>query len=137
MLINTKPSLDTKPKFSYTYYVPAMLWALFILLVCLVSPAYIPKIEFRLLSPDKLAHAGLFGLLSMLSVWGSQKNAILTHRVLFITCLLIVVYSVCIELLQMMMRNGRHADIDDIVANTIGVFFTYLFYRIFYRSLNN
>lgn len=114
---------------------PAILWALFILLVCLVSPAYIPDVEFRLLSPDKIAHAGLFGLLSMLGVWGSLKNQILNHKILLITCLAIIVYSILIELLQMFMRNGRNADIDDIVANSIGVFFTYLFYRLFYRSL--
>lgn len=115
---------------------PAILWALFILLVCLVSPKYIPVVEFNIFSPDKIAHLALFGLLCQLLVWASIKNNIFNHKNILLFTLATIVYGAVIELLQMAMHNGRSADIDDIVADAAGALFVYLFYIVFYRSLN-
>jgi len=46
------------------------------------------------------------------------------------------VYGAVIELLQMLMHNGRNADVDDMLANAAGAVFVYLIYIVFYRSLN-
>jgi VanZ family protein len=129
--------LAKRKKISFSYFVPAILWALFILMVCLVSPKYIPVVEFNLFAPDKLAHLLLFGLLCQLLAWGSVKNRLSAHRDILLAMGITIVYGALIELLQMLMRNGRSADIDDILADAAGAFLVYLFYIIFYRSLNN
>jgi len=127
--------LDTKKKISSLYFVPAGLWAAIIMVVCLLSPSYIPVVEFDLLSPDKIAHAALFGFLCLLLQWGISKNGFLNYKNMFWLTFLTVVYGAIIELLQMVSRNGRQADVDDILANGFGALMVYLCYIIYYRSL--
>src|SRR6478735_5489441 len=116
------------------YFVPAGLWALFIMLVCLVSPKYIPVVKFDLFSPDKIAHALLFGFLCLLLIWGLNKNNFLSYKNMLWLALGTIGYGAFIELLQMISRNGRQADIDDIIANGFGALLVYLFYSLYYRS---
>jgi len=117
------------------YFVPAILWALFIMLVCLVSPKYIPVVKFDLFSPDKIAHATLFGFLCLLLNWALNKNNFLSYKNMLLLTAATIVYGAFIELLQMLLRNGRTADIDDIIANGFGALLIYLFYSLYYRSL--
>lgn len=117
------------------YFVPAILWALFIMLVCLVSPKYIPVVKFDLFSPDKIAHASLFGFLCLLLNWALNKNNFLSYKNMLLLTAATIVYGAFIELLQMLLRNGRTADIDDIIANGFGALLIYLFYSLYYRSL--
>ncbi|HLP12826.1 MAG TPA: VanZ family protein [Flavobacteriales bacterium] len=121
---------------SYTYFVPAFLWALLILVVCLVPPKYIPAVEFNLLSPDKIAHAILFGFLCLLLNWALNKNNILNYKNLFVLFACTVGYGALIELLQMIGRSGRMAEVDDILANSFGAVMIYLIYIVYYRSLS-
>lgn len=123
-------------KISPSYFVPAILWALFILLVCLVSPKYIPTVEFNLISPDKIAHLVLFGFLCQLLIWALIKNQLFRHKNILLLMVVTIVYGAVIELLQMLMHNGRNADFDDMIANATGAILVYLIYIIFYRSLN-
>ncbi len=102
-----------------------------------MSPKYVPVFKFELFSPDKIVHAGLFGFLCFLFVWGLLKNNLFTHKNVLLLVAFCILYGALIELLQMLGRNGRHADFDDIVANSIGVVLAYLFYIVFYRSLIN
>ncbi len=115
---------------------PAILWALFILLVCLVSQKYIPNVKFNLLSPDKIAHIALFGVLCLLLIWGLNKNNFLSYKNMLWLTLCTIGYGALIELLQMITRNGRVADWDDIIANAFGAALVYLFYSLYYRSLS-
>lgn len=117
------------------YFVPAGLWALLIMFVCLVSPKYIPVVKFDLFSPDKIAHALLFGILCLLLIWGLNKNNFLSYKNMFLLTVCTIAYGAVIELLQMVSRNGRNADFDDIIANGFGALLIYLFYSLYYRSL--
>lgn len=118
------------------YFVPATLWALLILVVCLVSPNYIPVVKFELFSPDKIAHALMFGILCLLLIWGLNKNNFLSYKNMFLLTLSTIAYGALIELLQMISRNGRSFDVDDIIANGFGALIIYLFYSLYYRSLS-
>ena len=118
------------------YFVPAVLWALLILIVCLVSPKYIPVVKFELFSPDKIAHALMFGVLCLLLIWGLNKINFLSYKNMFLLTLSTIVYGAVIELLQMISRNGRSADVDDIIANGFGALIICLFYSLYYRSLS-
>ena len=123
-------------KIFYSYFVPAMACASLILVLCLMSPKYIPDIEFRLLSPDKIAHFLLFGLLLQSLIWGLVKNQLFSYRNIFWFTAATIAYGALIELLQMLMRNGRSADVDDIVADAIGAVLVCLIHLVFYRSLS-
>lgn len=57
------------------------------------------------------------------------------HKNILIVVGITVVYGAIIELLQMISRAGRHADVDDILANATGAVVVYLFYVFYYRSL--
>jgi glycopeptide antibiotics resistance protein len=133
--MHIKQSLDNSKNKAYMYFVPAGLWALLIMFVCLVSPKYIPVVKFDLFSPDKIAHALLFGILCLFLIWGLNKNNFLTHKNMLLLTLSTIGYGAIIEFLQMISRNGRQADIDDIIANSFGALLIYLFYSIYYRSI--
>lgn len=117
------------------YYVPAIVWALFILIVCLVSPRHIPKVEWQFISPDKAVHFGLFFIQTLLIVFAFYKRKQLRFKIMLITTISVILYGMLMELLQMVMRLGRSADWDDVLANALGAVFALLLYFVFYRSL--
>lgn len=123
-------------KISYSYFAPALACTLFILILCLMSPQYIPDVEFNLLSPDKVAHFLLFGILLLAIIWGLVKNQRFTHKNIYLFTVLTILYGGLIELLQMMMRNGRSADVDDVLADAAGAVLVGLIHIVFYRSLS-
>lgn len=101
-----------------------------------MSPKYIPDVEFNLLAPDKIAHFLLFGLLLQLLLWGLIKNRVFTYKNIFLFTVFTVLYGALMELLQMLMHNGRSADIEDIAADALGALAACLIYIAFYRSLS-
>lgn len=124
-----------KIKSTFIYKVPAIVWALFIFTSCLISPKYIPEVKFDLFQLDKLVHLVLFGMQFFLIVWSFRKLHRLSFAVILYAALFSFLYGVLIEFLQMIMKYGRSADLDDMIANTGGVLLVSLFYTIYYRSL--
>jgi VanZ family protein len=86
--------------------------AVAIAVVCLMPGRNIPQI--KLLS-DKVEHALAF---AMLAFW---FGSILVRRDLLWLALALVVFGGLIELAQGMMRLGRHADLLDLLADSVGV----------------
>lgn len=99
---------------------PAFVWALFILVGCLISPAYIPKPSWSFIGLDKLIHFTLFFMQSATLAYIFYKKGMPAYKNAGFSFIISVVYGILVEFLQMMMRVGRQADIDDAVANTIG-----------------
>lgn len=105
------------------YYGPAILWALFILIICAVpfgslgtSPLFFPGF-------DKLVHCGLFFVLSVLYCYGSirkwQTRSIRIEIAMKNTVVLIS-YGALIEALQSTVFTWRSGDWNDLLADTIG-----------------
>lgn len=110
----------------------AMLWALFILILCGIPGRDIPHISFlELLSFDKFVHAGVFFVLILLTVRGSAlqtRFSFLSQYPNVISGLLCVLYGGILELLQDAVFEERSADLYDFIANSFGVLIGLMFY---------
>lgn len=98
----------------------ALLWALCILVLCLIPGSTLPEWDwFALLDLDKLVHAGMFGALTVLLADALRKRDTLSRYVLM-GFLVSVAYGAATEFMQGMEALGRRTDPSDVVANTIG-----------------
>jgi VanZ family protein len=106
------------------YYVPALLWALTILVLSITPAHQLPETDFRL--ADKLAHLAVYFLLSVLLWYAVMRNGHYTAR-LFITFSLLfglgLFYGIAIELAQAYLIPSRFGEVEDAVANGLGSFF--------------
>ncbi len=103
------------------YNWPSILWAVFILVLCLMPSRDLPSVsiwEF-----DKLVHFGFYVILSALMFWGWKKQ---THfSVLHIQTVLKILaitftYGFAVEILQELLTADRHFELLDAVANSAG-----------------
>lgn len=99
-------------------YILAILWTLAILAACSLPGNELPKINFDLFEPDKIAHFilfFLFGLLWMAAIPENKKG----RRLLIIGGG--ILYAILTEVYQDVLPLGRTADPMDSVANIIGL----------------
>ena len=95
-------------------------WSLFIFVLCATPGDYIPSSDWmELLSLDKLVHAFLFFILTVLFfVFGIREKR---KQVYFLAYVLIcVLYGAALEWMQANLFRNRSADWKDIIANTMG-----------------
>ncbi|KAA9341000.1 VanZ family protein [Adhaeribacter soli] len=117
------------------YYFPALLWAAVVLFLTLLPSNALPETpEWKFLSFDTFCHAATFALLTFLVIrsfyfhYGNPRSLRYTIGVSLALCLFL---GILIELLQMVMKQGRHGEISDVVSDFIGslagaAFFYYL-----------
>ena len=105
---------------------PALLWALFILLLCAIPGPHIPRLTFLdWLQPDKIAHLVLFGVLCYLLIKGFRKQQAIqtfTDRSKVWAVLLSSVYGAVVELLQQYVFAKRSGEVLDVLADALGAF---------------
>ncbi|MFT3884213.1 MAG: VanZ family protein [Flavobacteriales bacterium] len=98
----------------------ALLWALVILVLCLLPGKDLPEWHwFDLFDLDKLVHAGIFFVLALLlaqAFHAAQRPA----RWALAACGLTIAYGIGTEVLQGIAGMGRHMDVADMVADAIG-----------------
>ena len=104
--------------------IPAILWAIFILIICAIPGEKFPPLDFlQWLKPDKIIHLFVFGLLSYLTANGfarqSSFDALRSGAVLwaFVSS---AAYGAIIEFLQSTVFINRSGDVRDIIANALG-----------------
>ncbi|MBK9176256.1 MAG: VanZ family protein [Flavobacteriales bacterium] len=111
----------------------ALLWALLILLLCLMPGAALPTWRWAdLMSVDKLVHAGLFAGLFILCAGGLARHYgsnVLRSSVVLTTAILAVAYGGLLETMQNLPALGRRGDWNDFIANTTGVAAGWGWYR--------
>lgn len=98
----------------------SLLWTLVIFILCATPGQYIPSNNWLdLLSVDKLVHAFIFWLLSVLLIMFAVRKMYSTwvYTSFFVLC---VCYGVALELMQAYVFTNRSADWQDAVANTTG-----------------
>ncbi len=98
----------------------ALMWAGVILWLCLIPGKSLPSWNWlALFNPDKVVHAGMFFILSLL-----LAQAFRTHgapaRYLMWGIIISAVYGVGMEFMQELEALGRRLDINDMIANTVG-----------------
>jgi hypothetical protein len=101
-------------------WAPALLWALLILVLCLMPGRTLPQWDWAdLFSLDKPVHAVLFGVLTVLLGHGFKRTE-RTGPILAWSVLLSVGYGLATEAMQQLQALGRHGDVNDAIANTVG-----------------
>jgi len=114
----------------------AMLWALFILILCGIPGRDIPHIHFlELLSFDKIVHAGIFFILFMLTAIGIEKQRkynFKNNTPKLYALAFCVMYGAFTEIMQDLVFAERTADTYDFIANSIGSLIAFFCYKKVY-----
>ena len=97
---------------------PALACALLILVITGIPGNQIPEIPTFLdwLSPDKIVHVAIFGLLSYLILFGNRQqylNCKNRSYYIIVAVLISAVYGLITELLQFYVFIGRNANVYD------------------------
>lgn len=110
-------------KTALKYYWPAILWALFVFILCSIklgkvseSPTFFPGF-------DKLVHCGFFFLVIVFTVTGyirQQDRHGLSYKALLLFVLAAIAYGGLIELLQEYVFTWRDGGWDDLFADCVG-----------------
>ena len=109
------------------------LWALLILLLCLMPGSSLPKWEWTdLFQVDKFIHALLFGVLAFLMAIGLRKqqgSGTLRSSHWWAVVLVCCVYGIGLEIMQGTLLSGRTGDPLDALANTVGAMLGGVYFR--------
>ena len=103
------------------YNWPSILWAAFILTLCLLPGRDLPSVsiwEF-----DKVIHFAFYVILAGLMFWGWRKQDAFSalHTNTFLKILVITfTYGFAVEILQEVLTTDRHFDWLDALANSTG-----------------
>ncbi|MDO8896235.1 MAG: VanZ family protein [Bacteroidales bacterium] len=103
---------------------PAILWALFVILITGLPGNYFPEVKsfWDWISPDKVVHLFIFGVFSFLVMHGSRAQYFGgRHRYVIVVALLTgIAYGGLTELLQYYVFIGRFGNFFDFYANVAG-----------------
>lgn len=121
----------------FRFHFPALLWAAVVLFLTLLPSDKLPETpEWELLSFDTLAHAGVFGLLTLLvarSFYFEYEKPQFLKFAILVSVVLCTFLGGLIELLQTVMKVGRHGEATDLLSDFIGAmlaaFFCYFLFR--------
>lgn len=112
-------------KSTLKYYWPAILWALFILLLCSWPMGKVGHSSLFFPGFDKLVHCGLFFTLVVFACSGFirlKKLDYLPYAPAFTIAFSAIAYGALIELLQKYIFTWRGCELNDLFADTTGVF---------------
>jgi VanZ family protein len=114
------------------YFVPAIVWFIFIFVACAMPGKDIPHISFlEMLAFDKWVHAGIFFVLVILLMRGMKfayVQAAHSTTVLFALAIAIP-YGGLLEIMQGTLFEDRAADLYDFIANSFGAVCGVFLYR--------
>jgi VanZ family protein len=105
------------------YYWPALLWALFILIMCTVKLGEISESPLFFPGFDKLVHCGFFFVMIVFIAAGyirQQSARTLSYKTLLLITIIAVVYGGLIEILQKYIFTWRSGEWNDLFADVIG-----------------
>jgi len=111
-------------KILFNYYGPAILWALFIFIMCSIklseslthAPIFFPGF-------DKLTHCGFFFVLVILYSYGlirQQSTPYISYKAILMFTAAAIVYGGAIELLQFYFFTWRSGEWADLFADAVG-----------------
>ncbi|MGI4021750.1 MAG: VanZ family protein [Janthinobacterium lividum] len=101
----------------------ALLWALFIFLICCVSLGKVGSSHLFFTGFDKLTHTGLFFVLTIFTFYGlirKQKQIGFSLAVVLTVLVIMFLYGGAIELLQWQLFTYRSGDWNDLFCDILG-----------------
>ena len=96
--------MSEKKQIFWKFHLPAIFWALIILLLCGIPGNKIPELTFlEWLNPDKFVHLILFGVLCILLLKGfvnQNHSHTLNKNAIYLTLTICILYGCMVEILQ-------------------------------------
>jgi hypothetical protein len=115
----------------------AIIWTLFVLLLCSFPGQYIPVISWlEILSFDKWVHMSIFFILtfSWMNYYYHQNSLNKKNKYLIVwSC---IFYGGILEYLQYLIFSHRSADYLDFIANSVGSILALLLFKTLYQLLH-
>ncbi|WP_295799776.1 VanZ family protein [Mucilaginibacter sp.] len=111
-------------KVALKYYWPAILWALFILILCSIKLGEVSASPLFFPGFDKLVHCGLFFVMMVFITAGYTRKhtpVVLSVKAIAILTVITVIYGGTIEILQKYIFTWRSGEWNDLFADIIGV----------------
>lgn len=107
------------------YSLPAILWAVLILILTLFPGQYIPPpvTLWDFIGVDKIVHAVLFGVLTILLTRGFRKQytySRLRYYAALVAVVLSLIYGASTEIIQGNFMKDRYFEFFDMLANATG-----------------
>jgi len=110
-------------KTALKYYWPAILWALFIFIMCTIKLGKIGDSPIFFPGFDKLVHSGFFFVMVVFYTTGlirQQSPRVISYTAIIIITLFAIVYGGSIELLQNYVFTWRDGEWGDLFADAVG-----------------
>lgn len=107
-------------------FYPPILWALFIFILSVGPGVNLP--DTIDISPDKLAHAFVYGVLVWLFLIIFRNRQTLTKNVIWLTIIGCSLYGLSLEVVQKTFFPHRYFELSDAIANAIGAIIGYLIF---------
>lgn len=107
----------------FKYYGPAILWALFIFVMCSVHLGRIAESPIFFPGFDKLVHCGFFFVLVVFYGNGfirQQPAGYLPYKGIILFTIIAIIYGGSIELLQLLIFTWRSGEWNDLFADAVG-----------------
>lgn len=114
-------------------FLPAIVWALVILYLSTGAAPNLPAEIWDLFQPDKLAHAAVYGLLTLLIIYGFHTLERKNRFAIFFAVFLSTLYGISMEIVQYTFFPNRYFEVLDIFANIIGTFGSLLLLKYFFK----
>ncbi len=113
-------------------FLPAILWALIILILSAGPGISLPEEWWDLFSPDKFGHLAFYGVLSFLLIYGFFKRKDYSKKKEIQSIILASSFGIAMEVMQYAFFPGRYFEIMDIIANIIGSIIGLVLFRKFH-----
>lgn len=107
-------------------FLPAILWAILLAVVSLMSAAFVSRISWSdLTGMDKVGHLVCYLIFGLLVIYGFFRQSVRPDRAGIKMVLICILFGVLMECIQLWMHAGRQFEYPDIAANVIGVLIAY------------
>lgn len=119
---------------AFRFYLPAIGWAIIVAILILLPGDELPDTG-DIPGLDKVAHVGVFTILSLLGAIGAMKHktaSSLKMNAIFFSLISCIIYGIVLELIQGTVPD-REFDLYDILANIGGVFLGMFAFKIIYK----
>jgi VanZ family protein len=115
---------------NFKIWIPAFVWLIVITGLSVMPGVQLPDIHF--VAPDKLAHAFVYAIFSMLLIRGLRhhkgRKPHIKESLPYV--LFAVLWGMFMEWVQYTFFPGRYCEFEDMVANAVGAFMPLAFYRV-------
>jgi len=122
-------------------YWPALAWSLIILLLTGLPGDFFPEIStfWDWLSPDKVVHLFIFGMLSFLILFGyrQQYSGSNKNKLVWIAIIVTIFYGALTEILQYYVFIGRSGNLYDALADAVGAVTGWWLFVLVFKKLKS